>query len=352
MVETPIKIGFLGGGMIAQIAHLPFYLADRRCEVACIAESRPSLVEALSGQLGAARVVTDHRALLANHDIKAVIISVPRAATGPLTLAALKAGKHVMAEKPMAHSVDQAQRLVDAASSAKRTYAVGFMKRHDPGVAAAKALIDEVTADGRLGRMLLARFYDFSNAYAVAPPAHTRPKESRIERFETWPLFPDWLPDQFRNVFPWFLNVASHDVNLLRLFFPTGVEAVSAHCDGSSSVVATLRKGGTNIVLEIARTIAGRWIEGADFLFEHGQVRLVIPSPMATQAVSEVFLDDARRGIVNEPVAVGRGWSFARQATGFIDALTGHAAPATSGEEALADMVLTEQIWRRMTVSS
>jgi len=350
MVETPIRIGFLGGGMIAQIAHLPFYLADPRCEVACVAESRPSLVEALSSQLGPARVVTDHRALLARRDIAAIVLSAPRAATGPLTLEALEAGKHVMAEKPMAHSAAQAQCLVAAARAGRLIYAVGFMKRYDPGVAAAKALVDEVTAEGRLGRLLLARFYDFSNAYAMAPPAHVRPKESRVDRFATWPLYPDWLPERFRGVFPWFLNVASHDVNLLRLFFPDGVEVVAAHCDGSAGVVATMRRGETTILLEIAKTAAGRWLEGADFLFEHGQIRLVIPSPMASEAVSEVWLDDARRGLANERIAIGHGWSFARQAAGFIDALTGRAPPATGGEDALADMVLTEAIWRRMTV--
>lgn len=350
MVEAPIKIGFLGGGMIAQIAHLPFYLSDPRCEVACVAESRPSLVEALAGQLGPDRVVTDHRALLARSDIQAIVLSAPRAATGPLTLEALEAGKHVLVEKPMAHSAGQAERLVAAAAAHKRIYAVGFMKRYDPGVAAAKALVDEVTADGRLGRMLLARFYDFSNAYARTPPAHVRATESRVERFPVWPLFPDWLPDQFRGIFPWFLNVASHDVNLMRLFFPDGIEVVSAHCDGSASVVATLRKGNTPILLEIAKTAAGRWVEGADFLFEHGQIRLVIPSPMATEAVSEVLLDDAKRGLTSERIATGQGWSFARQASGFVDALAGKAPAATSGAEALADMVLTEAIWRRMTV--
>lgn len=349
MLDTPVKIGFLGGGMIAQIGHLPFYLRDQRCDVRAIAESRPSLVDALSRQY-AVKLVKDHRALITDPDIQAVVISAPRAATGPLTLEALEAGKHVMAEKPMAHSAEQAERLVRAATQRKLVYAVGFMKRCDPGVQAAKALVDEVVADGRLGRMLLARFYDFSNAYAVAPPPHVRPKESRSERFSVWPLYPEWLPEQHRSVYPWFINVASHDINLLRLFFPQDVEVAGAHCDGVSSVVATLRKGDINIVLEVTKSAVGRWVEGMDFLFEHGQIRVAIPSPMATESVSEVWMDDARRGLVNQRMATGTGWSFARQATSFVDALLGEADPATSGDEGLADMVLTEQIWRRMTV--
>jgi predicted dehydrogenase len=67
---------------------------------------------------------------------------------------------------------------------------------------------------------------------------------------------------------------------------------------------------------------------------------------MATEKVSEVVIDDERRGIVGERIGAGQGWSFARQATGFVDALVGAAPPMTSGADALADMELTEAIWR------
>ncbi len=117
--NAPIKLGFLGGGMISQVAHLPFYLSDSRCEVVCICESRPSLVEALAPRVGAARIIKQEAALFEHPDVEAIVLSVPRPATGPLTLAALSAGKHVLAEKPMAHSVAQAHQLVDAATRRK-----------------------------------------------------------------------------------------------------------------------------------------------------------------------------------------------------------------------------------------
>jgi predicted dehydrogenase len=347
-MNAPVKIGMLGGGMVNQIGHLPFYLADKRCEVVCVAESRPSLIAALRGQLGPDRVVEDYRAMLTDPRVQAVVISVPRATTGPLTLETLEAGKHVMAEKPMAHSAGQARRLVDAARSRGLTYMVGYMKRYDPGIQAAKALFDEVMAEGRLGRLLLARFYDYSNAYAVAPPPHVRPKESRVQRFETWPTHPEWLPEAYRGVFAWFMNAASHDINLLRYFFPDNLEVVSAQSSADACVLATLQRGGDTITFEVTKTLAGRWLEGAELLFERGRIALTIPSPMATDRVTEVIIDDERRGLIGEQVATGHGWSFARQATGFVDALTGAATPMTTGADALADMELTEAIWRKV----
>jgi predicted dehydrogenase len=348
MLEPPIKIGFLGGGMIAQICHLPFYLADPRCVVVRLAESRPSLVAAMRERLGAERVVGDHHALLKDPEISAIVISAPRPATGPLSLAALEAGKHVFAEKPMAHSAEQAQTLTEAATARGLTYAIGFMKRYDSGVQATKALFDAAIADGRLGRLVFARFYDFSNAYAVVPPAHVRPRESRVERFPTWPLYPSWLPERFHGTYAWFLNAASHDVNLLRYFFPGNVEVLAAQCSADACVTATCRQGDVTIALEISKSTIGQWVEGAEFLFEHGRIRLILPSPMSTGSVGEVILDDGRQGIAGERLKVGPGWAFARQARGFIDALSGAAKPLTSGDEGLADMLLTEQIWRRV----
>jgi hypothetical protein len=85
-------------------------------------------------------------------------------------LEVLEAGKHVLVEKPMAHTIDQACRLVEAAAARQRIYAIAFMKRYDPGVQAAKMLLDDVLASGRLGKLLLARFYNYSKAYAMQPP--------------------------------------------------------------------------------------------------------------------------------------------------------------------------------------
>ena len=348
MDDLSKRIGFIGGGMIAQVGHLPFYLQDERCEVVSVAESRPSLVEALGAKIGCERVVTDHRALLNDPRVEAVIISAPRPATGALTLETLEAGKHVLAEKPMAHSVAQAERLVKAAAARGLTYAVGFMKRYDPGVQRAKALFDEVIRDGRLGRLRFARFYDYSNAYAVPPPPHTRPKESRTERFSVWPSWPDWLPDDYRDTYAWYVNAASHDVNLLLWFFPTGIEVLSAHCPNEGAIVATMRHDTFPVVLEIAKTAVGRWIEGAEFLFDQGRIKLTIPSPMAIDRVGDVVLDDAARGLQAARLDTENGWCFARQATGFIDALTGAAPPLTSGNEGLGDMVLIEQIWKKI----
>jgi predicted dehydrogenase len=330
--------------MMAQVGHLPFYLAEERCEVVLVAEERPSLNAALTRQLGPDRVVTERHEVLRRRDIDAVVLCAPRAATGPLTLEALEAGKHVMVEKPMAHTIDQARRLVAAAKG--RIYAVGFMKRYDPGVQAAKTLFDEVMGSGRLGKLVFARFYDYSKTYAMPPPAHQRPQESRLVRYPVWTTVPDWLAPQWKSSYEWFLNAACHDVNLITYFFPKDVAVSSARFYADSSVTAMLSWGEVPITLEIAKTEAGRWLEGAEFLFERGRIQITVPSPMAVDRVGEIVLDDVAAGIKEQHIVAKPGWSFARQASAFVDCLTTGRPMLTSGENALADILLIDSIWR------
>jgi predicted dehydrogenase len=347
-VTAPVRIGFIGGGMIAQIAHIPFYAADARCRIVAIAEPRPTLVDPLRALAPEARILASHRELLVSDDVDAVVLVAPRPATGPLTLDVLSAGKHVLAEKPMAHTVDQARRLVDAAAVRGLVYAVGFMKRYDPGVEAGRQAFREALESGRLGRLQYARFYDHSKSYAVPPPSHRRPSESRAERFATWPIAPDWLPPAMRDAYAWYMNAASHDVNLMHYFFADPPELASAAGKGSEAVVATFRSGDVPVALDVTRSAAGLWIEGADFLFEAGRIALRIPSPMAVDRETEVVVDDGAAGRVGQRLPTERGWSFARQATGFVDALTGGSPPATSGTEGLADIATIETVWKRI----
>jgi predicted dehydrogenase len=340
------KIGLIGGGMMAQVGHLPFYLDDDRCEVVLVAEERPSLQAALAQRLGSDRIARERHEVLRRADIDAVVLCAPRTATGPLTLEVLDSGKHVLVEKPMAHTIDQARRLVEAAASRQRIYAVAFMKRYDPGVQAAKILLDEVLASGRLGKLLFARFYNYSRAYAMQPPSHQRPKESRVARYPVWTTVPDWLEPRWQSSYEWFLNVASHDVNLLTYFFPKNVAATSARCLADGSVTSLLSWGEVPITLEIAKTEAGRWLEGTEFVFERGRIALTVPSPMAVDRAGEIVLDDLAAGVEERRVVAEPRWSFARQASAFIDSLTTGRPMLTSGEDALTDMRLIDSIWR------
>lgn len=343
-----LNIAIVGGGMMAQVGHLPFYANNPRVNLWGVVEERPSLQSAIAEKIGAEKIFSNREDVLQSPDVHAIVLSAPRPATGPLSLEILQAGKHLLAEKPMAHTADQAQKLVDASKSNNCTYMVGYMKLYDPGVRAAKQFIDNAIANGNLGELISARFYSFSKSYAVAVPPHTRPQESRTERYPVWPTFPDWLDESHRDTYAWYLNAISHNVNLLQHFL-SDVEVKRTMLCGTNAVTTLFDAGGVPVTLDVGKTNAGRWVEGAEFNFENGRVELTIPSPMATNEVAKVSVDDPDAGWSKKELDTGSGWCFAMQAKAFIDVLLGDTdAFLSPGELALSDMVLIENVWKNL----
>ncbi|MGH2343703.1 MAG: Gfo/Idh/MocA family protein, partial [Chloroflexota bacterium] len=91
--------------------------------------------------------------LLEQPDVDAVIITVPNALHRGVALAALDAGKHVLLEKPLAHSIEDGAAIVQAAERSNRVVMLGFNHRFNPSAQA----LQRAVAAGRLGTLYYAR---------------------------------------------------------------------------------------------------------------------------------------------------------------------------------------------------
>ncbi len=89
--------------------------------------------------------------LLKRDDVDAITICTPTITHADLALQVIEAGKHLLIEKPMTDTVQQAQRIIDAAKSAKTILMVGFVERFNPSVQTAAQIIDE----GKIGELVL-----------------------------------------------------------------------------------------------------------------------------------------------------------------------------------------------------
>ncbi|GGM79750.1 oxidoreductase [Dactylosporangium sucinum] len=126
-----------------------FDLPARATMVAVCGRDGAKVAEAAS-RLGWAEAVTDWRALIARDDIDVIDICTPGDSHAEIAIAALEAGKHVLCEKPLANTVDEARAMVAAAVKARALgvrSACGFNYRRVPAVSLMRNLI----ADGRLG---------------------------------------------------------------------------------------------------------------------------------------------------------------------------------------------------------
>jgi predicted dehydrogenase len=105
-----------------------------------------------AGRLGWESVETDWKALVARDDVDLVDVCTPGDTHAEIAIAALEAGKHVLCEKPLANSVEEAEAMVEAADAAAARGArsmVGFTYRRVPAIALARRLVEE----GRIGEI-------------------------------------------------------------------------------------------------------------------------------------------------------------------------------------------------------
>ncbi|MFE5022029.1 Gfo/Idh/MocA family protein [Streptomyces sp. NPDC056656] len=109
-------------------------------------------VRAAADRLGWAAAETDWRALIAREDVDVVDICTPGDSHAEIAVAALEAGKHVLCEKPLANTVDEAEAMVEAAERARargQLAMTGFNYRRVPATALARRMVEE----GRIGAL-------------------------------------------------------------------------------------------------------------------------------------------------------------------------------------------------------
>lgn len=143
----PVRLGLIGAGFIAAY-HLDGLRAAGGADVRMIAGRSPDKTAALAARYGVAQTTTDWRTLLARDDIDAVVITTPDETHAPIAIAAARAGKHILLQKPMARTAQECRDIIDAARAAGVHLQVSFMHRFFEEVVLARKLI----ADGAIGR--------------------------------------------------------------------------------------------------------------------------------------------------------------------------------------------------------
>ena len=113
-----------------------------------IAEIVPERLGEVAAETGAATATADYREILTNPDIEAVMISAtPETTHYPMTREALEAGKHVLLEKPIALTLEEADELIELAESRGLKFTIGYSQRFNTK----QALVKRSLEDGTLG---------------------------------------------------------------------------------------------------------------------------------------------------------------------------------------------------------
>ena len=136
-----IKIGILGCGKIAQVRHIPEYAANPDCQLVGFYNPTKSRAEDMAAKYGGLAYDTAEE-LLANPEIDAVSVCAANYAHAALSIQALKAGKHVLCEKPMATTLADCEAMVECAKKNGKFLMIGHNQRLAKAHMEAKRLID------------------------------------------------------------------------------------------------------------------------------------------------------------------------------------------------------------------
>ena len=162
--EKP-RIAVVGCGAVAELRHLPALARREDRELFALVDKDEARVRRLAAEYGVQHALTDHRDLL-DLDLAAAIVAVPTNLHAPVTIDLLRAGLHVLLEKPIARSLDECDAMIAVAQEMGAVLAVAFFRRFAHQLRLAKTAIDA----GLLGTV---KSFDVRDGYEFGWPVKT-----------------------------------------------------------------------------------------------------------------------------------------------------------------------------------
>lgn len=167
----PLKIGVIGCGSIAQHRHLPEYLLNLHSEIVAVCDINEDRAKEVAEMYGA-RAYLQYEELLKNTEVEAVSICTPNYLHAPISIAALLTGKHVLCEKPMATSKEDAEKMIEVAAKTGKVLMIGHNQRFVKSHQKARDLLEK----GELGKI-----YSFRTAFG-----HSGPEQWSVDGKDSW----------------------------------------------------------------------------------------------------------------------------------------------------------------------
>jgi len=149
----PIRVGIIGSGGIAQARHIPGYQKLEKTEVVAVCDTSDMVAKQAAERFDIPFVFTNYCEMLEKVELDAVSVCTPNYLHRDPTIAALRAGKHVLCEKPLAINAREGKEMVEAARKAGKKLMVGYNWRFQPEA----QILKRFTDDGKIGEIYYTR---------------------------------------------------------------------------------------------------------------------------------------------------------------------------------------------------
>ena len=132
--SQPVRVGFIGVGAVVGYHHLPGLRLDPRAQLVAICDAAPDLLAKRQAEWNVQHATTDAIELCKSDQIDAVVIATPNDLHRPIAVAAARAGKHIMCEKPLGLNAGEVRAMYEAARDAGVVHMTAFTYRFAPAM--------------------------------------------------------------------------------------------------------------------------------------------------------------------------------------------------------------------------
>ncbi|WP_421931558.1 Gfo/Idh/MocA family protein [Phenylobacterium sp.] len=317
--QAPLRIGILGAAKIAPTAMVLPARATGVATVVAVAARDPARAKAFADQHGIPEIAETYEQLIARPDIDAIYNALTPSRHADLSIAALKAGKHVLCEKPFAMNAAEARAMVAAGQASGKVLMEAFHYRYHPLF----ARVLEIIGSGELGevRDLAAVFQTKLVDDGTEIRYERELGGGSLMDIGTYPLH--WVrtaawaePTVVRASGVFGRGGVDHSTEA-ELVFPNGATARVSGSMVADAPMASLEVGGTL-----------------------GRLKAINPLAPQMGHLLEVTIEEEpprRETFSREP-------TYDFQLRAFVDACRGGPSPLTSGKDSIAQMVLIDAV--------
>jgi hypothetical protein len=358
-----LRVGVIGGGLIAQVEHLPNLKAlPDKFELKVVTDPSPSVRAALEQRFGVTACAEAEEALGLGLD--AIVIATPDPWHASLAEQAMESGLHVFCEKPLCYGLAEIDGLAQAQQRTGKVLQVGYMKRFDPSYEAA---LDLIAGKGERLRYLSVEVHDpdawpFVGHHRLVAaqgdvPAALIEETQQRKRAQVEAAL-GFAPDEtiFRGFAGSYCSALVHDVNAVHglldaLGLDTGAvlgAALFAGGTGGQATVDLRRREALWTMTHVEIPGVADYAERISLYFEDEIVELVFPAPYLNHHPTRLVRRSSREDRLDATVIrPGFGEAFVRELKGFSAAICGRAPARNTIAEARRDQALLVSMARK-----
>lgn len=318
-----VRFGILGFGLHAVKRLMPGFAAAKNCKVTSLSRRKPEDAQASARQFNIPHAFASAEEMCKSKDVDAVFVTTPNSCHLQDVLLALRHGKPVLVEKPMAMNAAECKKMVEAAHKARLPLGVAQVFRFEDST----ARLRERVAARELGKITFARA-----EFSYPGRAHARA----------------WLTQRSIAGGGPLADVGVHCIDTLRFILQDEVLRVSARTtadresgDVEAAALVSLEFG-RGVLAAVLVSIRAAYRTPLEIVGEDGVLRadnaLTVEHPIRIELLRDGEIVDTER--------VSNHLAYARQVDAFADAVEGKAAFPAPGEEGWTNQMILDAAYR------